>query len=282
MAARQQVEHLDGVPAELLPPGGVARLRPVPRRRGARRACQSAARAAARSWPSEVAATGVYFVPTLAAFERISEMRLGRSNRCCPNRTRPMSRPGSSISGGASEWPHSGSDSHLTIPRAMAAVRRGIVEAFNDAGVPMMAGSDTPHPFHVWGFGLIREVEALASAGLGPMGALRSATVVPRDYLRSLPQSWLCAWDGQPTSAPSSPAPAPICCCSIEDPSSDISALRSIRAVVAGGRVYERAALEAMLADARKSGKAQPKPGSHASTACVPGRRGGIDRVEGK
>ena len=149
----------------------------------------------------------------------------------------------------------------LADSQGMAAIRRRIVKAFHDAGVPLMAGSDTPHPFHVWGFGLIREREALSAAGLGPLGALRSATVVPRDYLRSLPhQGSALGWKANfGTIEPGARADLLLL---DRDPSRDIGALRSIQAVVAGGRVNERAALEKMLAEARESGKAQPKPGA--------------------
>ena len=141
----------------------------------------------------------------------------------------------------------------------MSATRRSIVAAFKDAGVPMMAGSDTPHPFHVWGFGMIRDMEALGAAGLGPMGALRAATVVPRDYLRTLPnQGSALGWKADFGTVEAG-ARADLLLLD-KDPSADLGALKSIRTVVAGGRVYDRAALDALLADARKAGTAQAPP----------------------
>lgn len=258
MAARQQVEHLDGVPAELLPPGasrefGQFLAGPV---------LDDLAKSPPERLPElarEVAATGVYFVPTLGAFEQIAEMR------------RPFDSMRSSEADAnyVAEWIIADwRDRRTDLEKAgftlddsdrMSAIRRRIVAAFNQAGVPMMAGSDTPHPFHVWGFGMVRDVEALSAAGLGPMGALRAATVVPRNYLRSLPnQGSALGWKADfGTIEPGARADLLLL---DKDPSTDIKALRSIRTVVAGGRVYDRAALDWLLADARTSGKAQPQP----------------------
>ena len=259
LAAKQQVEHLDSVPAALLPPAAsrdfgqfldgpvLADLVKVPPERFAEVA-------------REAAGSKVYFVPTLAAFERIGEMRV-------PFEQMVASEPDSAyvapwiIEQWRSRRQNLESNGFtLADSQGMASVRRRIVKAFNDAGVPMMAGSDTPHPFHVWGFGLVRELEALSAAGLGPMGALRAATVVPRDYLRSLPnQGSALGWAANfGTVEPGARADLLLL---DRDPSRDIGAVSAIRAVIAGGRVYERSALEAMLAEARKSGKSQPQPG---------------------
>lgn len=258
LAAGQQVEHLDSVPAELLPEGasrdfGQFLDGPVLADIG------KVASARYDEVARRAAASKAFFVPTLAAFERIGE----------------MDRPFAAM---VAEEP----DSTLVAPwiidqwktrrdnlcgqgftpldaRGMRDVRRRIVRAFHRAGVPMMAGSDTPHPFHVWGFGLIREIEVLAEAGMRPMGALRAATVVPRDYLRSLPgQGSALGWKADfGTVEPGARADLLLL---DADPARSLSALRSIRMVVAGGRIYRQDRLKAMLASARRSGQAQPRP----------------------
>ena len=136
---------------------------------------------------------------------------------------------------------------------------RKIANALHQAGVPLMAGSDTPHPFQIWGFGLTREIEALREAGLSNIAALRAATVVPRDYLRSLPgQGSALGWKAEfGTVEPGARADLLLLGA---DPTRDLVALRAIEAVVAGGRVYDSARLASMLREAGAAGKAQPAP----------------------
>jgi imidazolonepropionase-like amidohydrolase len=125
-------------------------------------------------------------------------------------------------------------------------LRRRTVRAYAAAGVPIMAGSDTAQAFHIWGVGLIEELEALVAAGLAPMAALRSATVTPRDYLRSLPNDgsamgWKAAFGTVEAGARADLLLVR------GDPSRDISVLRSLCTVVRAGRIYDRRALDHML-----------------------------------
>ena len=63
------------------------------------------------------------------------------------------------------------------------AVRNRMVKAIADSGGTIMAGSDTPEWFNVYGFALHRELEALVGAGLSPRQALAAATVNPARFL---------------------------------------------------------------------------------------------------
>jgi imidazolonepropionase-like amidohydrolase len=135
-------------------------------------------------------------------------------------------------------------------------LRRRIVAALHRAGVPLMAGSDTAQAFHLWGPGLIAEVEALHAAGLSNMAALRSATVVPRDYFRSLPNGgsalgWRAEFGTVETGARAD------LILLRGDPSRDLAALRRLDTVIAAGRVHDRAALDHMLDEASRAAKAQ-------------------------
>lgn len=259
VAAGQQIEHLDSVPAALLPEG-VSRdfgqfltadqlgpLAAVPEAR-----FDALAR--------ELAARRVHVVPTLAAFERIGELRR-------PFDAMVKAEPDARFVAGwiIDQWRSRRSglaEQGFTLADSagMAAARRRITRALHRAGVPLMAGSDTPHPFHVWGFGLTREIEVLSAAGLGPMAALRSATVVPRDYFRSLPrQGSAVGWTAD-FGIVQAGARADLLLLDA-DPSRDLGALKRIRAVIAAGRLYDRAALDRMLDAAARSGKAQARPG---------------------
>ena len=60
-----------------------------------------------------------------------------------------------------------------------------LVKGFRDAGVRMLAGTDTPVPSVVPGFSLHDELRELVAAGLTPYEALRTATANPADFMRS-------------------------------------------------------------------------------------------------
>ena len=58
-----------------------------------------------------------------------------------------------------------------------------IVRAMQTAGVPLLAGTDTPNPYTYPGFSLHDELELLVSAGLSPAEALQTATLRPAQFL---------------------------------------------------------------------------------------------------
>lgn len=95
------------------------------------------------------------------------------------------------------------------------------------AGVPVMLGSDMP-PF--WPTGgttaTIRELEHMAEFGLSPIDALRAATIVPA--------RWLGAGEDIGTVEPGKWADL---IAMDDDPTRDISALRTLRWVMKGGDV---------------------------------------------
>jgi imidazolonepropionase-like amidohydrolase len=57
------------------------------------------------------------------------------------------------------------------------ALRRRLIKALYDAGVPFLLGSDAPQLWNVPGFSAHRELAALVAAGLTPYQALRTGTV---------------------------------------------------------------------------------------------------------
>jgi imidazolonepropionase-like amidohydrolase len=56
-----------------------------------------------------------------------------------------------------------------------------IVGLFNQNGVKILAGTDTPIGYLTPGFSLHKELELLVQAGLSPTEALRAATVAPAE-----------------------------------------------------------------------------------------------------
>ena len=59
----------------------------------------------------------------------------------------------------------------------LLALRKRIIKALHDGGVPFALGSDAPQTWNVPGFSAHRELQALVAAGLTPYQALRTGTV---------------------------------------------------------------------------------------------------------
>ena len=57
-----------------------------------------------------------------------------------------------------------------------------IVGLFNEHGVKIIAGADTPISFFTPGSSLYKELELLVEAGLTPLQSLRSTTITPAEF----------------------------------------------------------------------------------------------------
>ncbi|HKA20396.1 MAG TPA: amidohydrolase family protein [Blastocatellia bacterium] len=68
---------------------------------------------------------------------------------------------------------------------ARAELLSKLVKGLRDAGVRLLAGTDTPVPAVVPGFSLHDELRELVAAGLSPYEALRTATANPPEFLRT-------------------------------------------------------------------------------------------------
>jgi imidazolonepropionase-like amidohydrolase len=70
--------------------------------------------------------------------------------------------------------------------REYVRVRDLLVREIHNAGGKIMAGSDTPELFLLYGWSLHREIKNLNAAGLSPYAALAAATRNPAEYLGAL------------------------------------------------------------------------------------------------
>lgn len=267
LAAGQQIEHLDGAIFELLPPNAperalqFAQIPPPPVIEAAALADEAALRALAK----KVATAQGYQVPTLSLFEKI--VALDRSTETLIQAPEMRFVPDAALKQWSAQREQMKQQGFTAKHgQAFRDLRRRIVRAYAEAGVPIMAGSDTAQSFHIWGPGLIDEIEALAAAGLSPMDALRSATVVPRNYFRSLPNGGSgLGWTAD-FGIIEEGARADLILLD-GDPSVDLAALRSLGLVMAGGKTYDRAALNLMLDHAAADAKNLPQPAANAPTA---------------
>jgi imidazolonepropionase-like amidohydrolase len=127
---------------------------------------------------------------------------------------------------------------------AEAELRSGValVGLLHEAGVPLLAGSDTGNPFVIPGFSLHAELELLVRAGLSPLAALQTATVNPARFLE--------ATDSLGTVEAGKLADLVLL---DADPLADIRNAAKIRAVITNGRYLDRTALDLLLADARRA-----------------------------
>ena len=185
-------------------------------------------------------ATGISHTPTLVTFARAAELdqyeRLAASPlaRLLPRYWRRLVWNPSRNPLVAELSPAGGGDARSRIARMME-----LVGALHAAGVPVLAGTDTPQPFVVPGAGLHEELRLLAEAGLGLEGAWAAATRKAGEALRV---------PGLGTLEPGAPADLLVL---REDPTRHLEALSTLEAVVAAGRLYRREALEQALAEQR-------------------------------
>ena len=112
------------------------------------------------------------------------------------------------------------------------------------AGIPIMAGTDANDTMIVPGFSLHRELRLLNDAGLSPMDVLRTATTVPATYLRRTDR-----YGGI------SKGKAADLVLLNANPLDDIRNTSRIEAVLIDGRVFDRAALDALLAEIEKAAR---------------------------
>jgi imidazolonepropionase-like amidohydrolase len=114
-----------------------------------------------------------------------------------------------------------------------------IVGAMRKAGVQLLAGTDTGNPFCFPGFSLHEELALLVIAGLTPVEALRSATLNPARFL-GLEKTLGTIEQGKLADLVLLDA----------NPLEDVRNTQRINAVVSSGRLFDRNALNKMLAQA--------------------------------
>jgi imidazolonepropionase-like amidohydrolase len=121
----------------------------------------------------------------------------------------------------------------------------GIVARLKKAGVPFLAGTDTPAGVGIVpGMSLHRELERFVAAGFTPLEALQTATILPARFL-GRESAFGTVERGKLADLVLLDA----------DPTADVRNTRRISAVVANGRVLTRGELDDILAGVEKYAK---------------------------
>jgi imidazolonepropionase-like amidohydrolase len=129
-----------------------------------------------------------------------------------------------------------------------------VVRAMHEAGVPVLAGTDTAAGVYVFpGFSLHDELGSFVRAGFTPLAALQTATIRPAEFL-SMEDRLGRVETGKLADLVLLDA----------NPLEDIDNTRRIRAVVASGRFFSRADLDAMLCRVERRAAGAPE------AACAP------------
>lgn len=132
-------------------------------------------------------------------------------------------------------------ETRLALHRFLLHAMRVTGEAYR-AGVPILVGSDSPDSYIFPGFSYHLEMEMLAQAGLPPLAVLRAATLSAARFMKLEARRGTVA-EGRVADLVLLDA----------DPLVDIGNIRSINAVIRSGGLFDRAALDTLLADARDS-----------------------------
>jgi imidazolonepropionase-like amidohydrolase len=130
----------------------------------------------------------------------------------------------------------------LEISRTYFETESRIVGDMQRAGVGVLAGTDTPNPYVYPGFALHDELELLVSAGLTPMEALETATRNPARFLGMS--------DSIGTIEKGKAADLVLL---DSDPLIDIRNTRKIDAVFVAGKMFDRPALDEILAQVKRN-----------------------------
>ena len=126
----------------------------------------------------------------------------------------------------------------LAVREKFVAHELGIVKRLQRAGIPFLAGTDTPAGVDVLpGFSLHQELQRFVDAGFTPMEALQTATINPAKFLGKR-ADFGSVEKGKVADLVLLDA----------DPVDDIRNTRKIAAVVSNGRYYSREKLDGILA----------------------------------
>ncbi len=136
----------------------------------------------------------------------------------------------------------------LATRKAFVAKELEVVRMLKEAGVPFLAGTDTPPGVYLFpGFSLHEEMQRFVAAGFTPLEALQTATINPARFF--------AAEQTQGTVEKGKYADMVLL---DANPLVDIGNTQKIAAVIFNGRYFSRVELEKLLAKVEQSAKKEP------------------------
>src|SRR5713226_4950908 len=125
-----------------------------------------------------------------------------------------------------------------------------VVGMLHRAGVPFLAGTDTPAGVYIFpGFSLHEELQRFVAAGFTPLEALQTATLNPARFFNLEDQSGAIE-----------PGKLADIVLLRANPLGDISNTQKIAAVISNGHYFSRQALDKLLAQVESSARSEPPP----------------------
>ncbi|HTZ32162.1 MAG TPA: amidohydrolase family protein [Methylomirabilota bacterium] len=125
-----------------------------------------------------------------------------------------------------------------------------VVQLLHNAGVPFLAGTDTPPGVYIFpGFSLHEELQRFVAAGFSPLEALQTATLNPARFFQMEDQFGTIEkgkW-------------ADLVCLDA-NPLEDIRNTQKVAAVVLNGRYFSKADLQKLLLHVEEAAKKEPPP----------------------
>jgi imidazolonepropionase-like amidohydrolase len=131
-----------------------------------------------------------------------------------------------------------------------AHVRRiEMLRALREAGAPVLLGTDAPNPYVMFGFSIHEEIGFFRDAGYSNTETLRIATLEAARFLNRTGEFGVVR-EGARADLVLLAA----------DPESDLETLRTPQGVMAAGRWFDRARLDALLGEAERTAQASRTP----------------------
>lgn len=144
-----------------------------------------------------------------------------------------------------SEIMHDFNTDDLATRKAFVAKELEVVNEMHHAGIPFLAGTDTPPGVYIFpGFSLHEELERFVAAGFTPLEALQTATINPARFLGMDKRLGTIEQDKLADMVLLD-----------ANPLENIGNTQKIAAVIANGRYFSRAALDKMLAGVEEAAK---------------------------